>query len=168
MLASAPTSRPPIALGCPVTLNGPMPGRPIRPVARWTLIMALTLSVPAEDWFTPWLNRLTTRPVPANQSKNLATSAASRPQQAAVAAASGVCARARAIASAAPVVAFETYSSSNTPLPARCASNPVNRATSVPGASDKCRSAPSQVAVRRGSITTMRIPGRCSRAARMR
>ena len=33
----------------------PQPGRPIRPVARWQLMMALTLSVPCADWFTPWL-----------------------------------------------------------------------------------------------------------------
>ena len=32
---------------------GPMPGLPIRPVARWQLMMALTLSVPCADWFTP-------------------------------------------------------------------------------------------------------------------
>ena len=30
-------------------------GRPIRPVAKWQLMIALTLSVPAVDWFTPWL-----------------------------------------------------------------------------------------------------------------
>ena len=54
MFASPPTSRPPIAFGCPVTLNGPMPGRPMRPVARWQFRMAFTLSVPNEDWFTPW------------------------------------------------------------------------------------------------------------------
>ena len=45
-LARPPTSRPPIALGWPVSENGPMPSRPIRPVARWQLMMALTLSVP--------------------------------------------------------------------------------------------------------------------------
>ncbi len=61
MLASPPTSRPPIALGCPVTENGPIPGRPIRPVAMWQFRMAFTLSVPAEDWFTPWLKIVTTR-----------------------------------------------------------------------------------------------------------
>jgi hypothetical protein len=32
-----------------------MPGRPIRPVAKWQLMMALTLSVPIDDWLTPWL-----------------------------------------------------------------------------------------------------------------
>ena len=52
-LARPPTSRPPIAFGWPVSENGPMPGRPMRPVARWQLMIALTLSVPAEDWFTP-------------------------------------------------------------------------------------------------------------------
>ena len=48
MLASPPTSRPPMALGWPVTEKGPMPGLPMRPVARWQL-MALTLSLPAAD-----------------------------------------------------------------------------------------------------------------------
>src|ERR1700724_1449254 len=44
VLESAPTSRPPMALGCPVIENGPMPGRPMRPVRRWQLIRAFTLS----------------------------------------------------------------------------------------------------------------------------
>ena len=56
-----------MALGCPVTENGPMPGRPIRPVARWQLMIALTLSVPEVDWFTPWLNTVTTRSVPTQR-----------------------------------------------------------------------------------------------------
>ncbi len=55
MLASPPTSRPPMAFGWPVTENGPQPGLPMRPVARWQLMMALTLSVPQVDWLTPWL-----------------------------------------------------------------------------------------------------------------
>ena len=55
MLARPPTSRPPMAFGWPVTEKGPMPGLPMRPVARWQLMMALTLSVPDEDWLTPWL-----------------------------------------------------------------------------------------------------------------
>ena len=46
MLAKPPTSRPPMALGWPVTEKGPQPSLPIRPVARWVLIMALTLSAP--------------------------------------------------------------------------------------------------------------------------
>ena len=48
-----PTSRPPMALGWPVSENGPAPGRPIRPVARWQLMMLPALSVPCADWFTP-------------------------------------------------------------------------------------------------------------------
>ncbi len=47
--ANPPTSRPPMALGCPVMLNGPAPGLPMRPVAKWTLMMALALSVPLVD-----------------------------------------------------------------------------------------------------------------------
>ena len=30
------------------------PARAMRPVARWQLMMALTLSVPDTDWLTPW------------------------------------------------------------------------------------------------------------------
>ena len=44
-----------------------MPGLPIRPVKRWQLMMALTLSVPEADWFTPCENTVTTRSVSANQ-----------------------------------------------------------------------------------------------------
>ena len=66
-LARPPTSRPPMAFGWPVTLNGPMPGRPMRPVARWQLMMAFTLSVPAEDWLTPWEKTVSTRSVRANR-----------------------------------------------------------------------------------------------------
>ncbi len=53
LLASPPTSRPPMALGCPVTENAPMPGRPIRPVSRWQLMIALTLSVPDDRLVDP-------------------------------------------------------------------------------------------------------------------
>ncbi len=52
--ARQPHGRPWRSAG-PVSENGPMPGRPMRPVARWQLRMALTLSVPDEDWLTPWL-----------------------------------------------------------------------------------------------------------------
>ena len=31
----------------------PVPGLPIRPVAKWQLMMALTLSLPAAAWLTP-------------------------------------------------------------------------------------------------------------------
>ena len=53
---------------------------------------------------------------------------------------------------------------STTPAASQCASSPANSATSLPGASFRCRSAPSQLAVRRGSITTTRVP-RATRAA---
>ncbi len=68
VFAKPPTSRPPMALGWPVTENGPAPGLPILPVARWQLMMALTLSVPAELWFTPWENAVITAGVCANSS----------------------------------------------------------------------------------------------------
>jgi len=42
------------AFGCPVKEKGPIPDRPRRPVARWQLMIALTLSVPDEDWLVPW------------------------------------------------------------------------------------------------------------------
>ena len=85
-LASAPTSRPPMAFGCPVTLNGLAPGLPMRPVSRWTLRMAFTLSTPELDWFTPWLNIVTVLGVRANSSKNAVTSGWRRPQAAATSA----------------------------------------------------------------------------------
>ena len=53
-LARPPTSRPPIALGWPVSENGPAPGLPICPVARCRLINAVFLSVPLLLWFKPW------------------------------------------------------------------------------------------------------------------
>src|SRR6185437_8619373 len=52
-LARPPTSRPPIALGWPVSENGDAPILPMRPVARWQFRIALTLSVPCADWLTP-------------------------------------------------------------------------------------------------------------------
>ena len=74
-----PTSRPPIALGWPVTPNGPMPGRPIRPVARWQLMIALTLSVPEVDWLTPWENTVTAFWVPIQRAVKRASCCAVRP-----------------------------------------------------------------------------------------
>ena len=51
--ASPPTSRPPMAFGCPVSENGPQPGRLNFPLVRCTLMMALHLSLPLEDWLIP-------------------------------------------------------------------------------------------------------------------
>ena len=53
MVAMPPTSRPPMALGWPVSEKGPAPGRPICPVAKCRLISARFLSVPWLDWFRP-------------------------------------------------------------------------------------------------------------------
>ena len=57
-----------MALGWPVTENGPVPGLPILPVTRWQLMMALHLSVPAELWFTPCEYMVITAGVAANSS----------------------------------------------------------------------------------------------------
>src|SRR4051812_49809004 len=57
-LAMPPTSRPPIALGWPVSENGPAPGLPICAAARCRLISAAFLAEPADDWFRPWQYRL--------------------------------------------------------------------------------------------------------------
>ena len=84
MLARPPTSRPPMAFGWPVTEKGPAPGRPMRPVARWQLRIALTLSVPEVDWFTPWLKTVTVRSVRSQRRRKASRSAGSRPQAAAV------------------------------------------------------------------------------------
>ncbi|SKU18092.1 Uncharacterised protein [Mycobacteroides abscessus subsp. abscessus] len=48
-----PISLPPIAFGCPVNENGPLPGRQIAPVARCRLQIALVFQVPWVLWFRP-------------------------------------------------------------------------------------------------------------------
>ncbi|MNC92297.1 hypothetical protein D3C83_86930 [compost metagenome] len=48
-----PASRVPIALHWPVIENGDAPARPMLPVINARLLMALTVSVPFELWFTP-------------------------------------------------------------------------------------------------------------------
>jgi hypothetical protein len=68
MLARPPTSRPPIAFGWPVSENGPMPGGRCGPPIRWQLMMALTLSAPLDDWFTPIVKAVTVFSVSANSS----------------------------------------------------------------------------------------------------
>jgi len=49
ILARPPTSRPPIAFGCPVIEKGAAPNFPILPVNKWQLVMLLALSTPRED-----------------------------------------------------------------------------------------------------------------------
>ena len=63
-LAMPPTSRPPMALGWPVSENGPAPGLPIWPVARCKLINAAFLSVPCTLWFKPMQYILNVGPTP--------------------------------------------------------------------------------------------------------
>ncbi|MQM39922.1 hypothetical protein KBTX_03962 [wastewater metagenome] len=168
VFASPPTSRPPMALGWPVSENGPAPGRPTRPVARWQLRMAPALSVPLLDWFTPWENRVSVRGVAANQSKNRATSASTSPQARATSVVSGALRRAAATAASSPPVWASTQSRSIAPVRARWASRPLNSHTSVPGRMARCRSASRAVSVVRGSMTTMRRCGSASRASRRR
>ena len=61
-----------------------MPGRPMRPVARWQLMIALTLSMPLVDWLMPCEYSVTTRSVLANQSKKRSTAPPVSPQTVAV------------------------------------------------------------------------------------
>ena len=59
--------------------DGPMPRRPIRPVAKWQLRIALTLSVPEEDWFTPSLKTVTTFSVAIQRAQNASIRAVANP-----------------------------------------------------------------------------------------
>ena len=82
-LARPPTSRPPMALGWPVSENGPAPGLPICPVARCRLMSAVFLAVPLLDWFRPWQYRLSVaarllEPVPVSPPKANQRAACSR------------------------------------------------------------------------------------------
>src|SRR5689334_23398793 len=52
--------------------------------ARCTFTIALTLSVPLVDWFTPCENAVTVRGVRANQRKNSSTSSSSRDRKSVV------------------------------------------------------------------------------------
>ncbi|MNT49097.1 hypothetical protein D3C72_1859250 [compost metagenome] len=61
-----PTSRPPMALGWPVSDKGPQPDCPIWPVAKCRLISAAFLAVPLLLWFNPWQYRLSVGPRPGN------------------------------------------------------------------------------------------------------
>ena len=58
-----------MALGWPVSENGPAPGLPIWAVARCRLISDAFLAVPLLDWFSPWQYRLR---VPADVANSLA------------------------------------------------------------------------------------------------
>src|SRR5690606_18573889 len=53
ILAIPPTSRPPMALGCPVREQVPDPGFPVFPVIGLRLISAKFLFTPSLLWFSP-------------------------------------------------------------------------------------------------------------------
>ncbi len=70
----------------------------------------------------------------------------------------GAISLARASAFSNPVVWLSIYLKSMASVSARCASSAENKMVSVPGATGRNRSASSQVAVRRGSMTTILAP----------
>jgi hypothetical protein len=78
-----------MALGWPVRLKGPAPGRPIWPVARCRLISAAFLSVPLALWFRPWQYRLRVAGLSPNQRAAVRRSASLRPVRRAVSAGEG-------------------------------------------------------------------------------
>jgi hypothetical protein len=67
-------------------------------------MIALTLSVPCEDWFTPCEKQVTAFGMAWKSSKKRATSAGGKPDRRAVVARSGAIARARASAFSKPSV----------------------------------------------------------------
>jgi hypothetical protein len=103
-----PTSRPPMALGWPVSEKGPAPGLPICPVARCRLISAAFLAVPLLDWFRPWQYRLSVvraggwPSMPANQRAAVNRSSLAMPQVCATR--SGVQSRTIALSASKPLV----------------------------------------------------------------
>lgn len=101
-MESPPVSRPPIAFGCPVSENGPAPGRPMLPVARHRLISARFFSVPTLDWFAPIDHSAIDRFEEPNRRAASTMSCAGTPQTSA--ARSGVQSAATVSASSAPRV----------------------------------------------------------------
>ena len=97
-----PASRPPMALGWPVSENGPAPGLPIWPVARCRWISAVFLSVPLADWFRPMVYSDKAAPAPPNQRAAWMMSRAGMPQTSA--AAPGVNSWMRALSASKPEV----------------------------------------------------------------
>ena len=103
-LARPPTSRPPIAFGCPVSDSGPAPGRPIWAVARWRLISAELLWLPKRYWFSPWQYIDRVASAPANHSAACSMSLAGMPQM--LAAIVGVYSRTTRLTASKPSVWF--------------------------------------------------------------
>ena len=164
--ASPPTSRPPIAFGCPVRLNGPAPGRPIWPVARCRLISAAFLSVPEVDWFSPWQYSDSAAPASPNHRAACTRSRSAMPQI--PAAVDGVYSRTVSRSAWKPSVCARMNAWSTSPSHSSRCSMPWNSTTSVPGAMARCRSASRAVSVRRGSTTITRRSVRRARAASRR
>ena len=54
-----------MALGCPVSDMGPLPGRQIAPVARCRLQIAVVLAVPWVLWFRPMVQQVIHSPASA-------------------------------------------------------------------------------------------------------
>ena len=163
--AMPPTSRPPIALGWPVSENGPAPGLPIWPVAKCKLISAAFLSVPWMLWFKPMQYMLKLGPLP-NHLAAWIISASRMPQISATI--FGVYSRTVSLSASKPLVCALIYAISNKPSHSITCSKPLNKATSVPGKIAKCKSAASAVSVLRGSTTMIFKFGFLARASSIR
>ncbi len=165
-LARPPTSRPPIALGWPVSENGPAPGRPIWPVARCRLISEALLAVPCALWFRPWQYSESTAFEPPHQRAAVTMSSSRRPVTRAVSRA--VHSRTRSRSAAKPVVCAAMKAWSAKPSHSIRCSSPCASATSLPGRICRCRSAIAAVSVRRGSTTIHFCVGRAAFASSRR
>ena len=127
---------------------------PDAPGCKMALRIALTLSVPCADWFTPWLKQVTTRPVwgePVVEAREVGLGEAASRRGGDV----GRVPRAlRALRrSRTECAAIQARPSRRLP---RSRSNP-GTAPRPCRRDGRCRSALSAVAVRRGSMATMRV-----------
>ena len=161
-----PLSRPPIALGWPVSENGPAPARPTWPVARCRLISAVFFAAPLLLWFRPMQYSDSVDGDCENHCAACRICASLRPVSRADSL--GVIVRTSAFSSAKPAVCRSMKSASIQPSQIAACSMPWNSAMSLPGLIARCRSANSAVSVRRGSTTMIFICGRAARAASMR
>ena len=128
-----PISRPPIALGCPVSENGPLPGRQILPVARCRLHSALVLKVPWVLWLRPMVQQLIHSPAAPIHSAAVRMSFASSPVAAATI--SGVYPARNAGIASHPSVWRAMKSASVLPFACSRCSRPLSKARSVPARS---------------------------------
>ncbi len=164
--ARPPTSRPPIALGWPVSENGPAPGRPIWPVARCRLISAPLLAVPCALWLRPMQYSDSTAPDAPHQRAAVSRSSSRKPVARAVS--RGVHSRTRSRKASKPDVCARMNALSVKPSHSIRCSSPLASATSLPGRICRCRSAIAAVSVLRGSTTIHFWPGRAALASSRR